>query len=145
MVWNICQMYCMKFHRWWFLLLCLNMLTVWLLKIIMAGKQFQFYLDIICNLDKFYMVLIKFRYLLPLNCMRDRILSLVSVQGTNGGQNQEKLMQCFIIPVCLMWWLSILSKLDCFFFYFLLHAVQYIDNQLITRGYLPMQKRSVKC
>ena len=61
----------------------------------MAGKQFQFYLDIICNLDKFYMVLIKFRYLLPLNCMRDRILSLVSVQGTNGGQNQEKLMQCF--------------------------------------------------
>ena len=38
-----------------------------------------------------------------------------------------------------MWWLSILSKLDCFFFYFLLHAVQYIDNQLITRGYLPTQ------
>ena len=38
-----------------------------------------------------------------------------------------------------MWWLSILSKLDRFFFYFLLHAVQYIDNQLITRGYLPMQ------
>ena len=72
-------------------------------------------------------------------------LSLVSVSGTNGGQNQEKLMQCFIIPVCLMWWLSILSKLDCFFFYFLLHAVQYIDNQLITRGYLPMQKRSVNC
>ena len=68
----------------------------------MAGKQFQFYLDIICNLDKFYMVLIKFRYLLPLNCMRDRILSLVSVQGTNGGQNQEKLMQCFIISMCLM-------------------------------------------
>ena len=60
------------------------------------------YLDIICNLDKFYMVLIKFRYLLPLNCMRDRILSLVSVQGTNGGQNQEKLMQCFIIPLCLI-------------------------------------------
>jgi len=29
----------------------------------MAGKQFQFYLDIICNLDKFYMVLIKFAYL----------------------------------------------------------------------------------
>ena len=28
----------------------------------MAGKQFQFYLDIICNLDKFYMVLIKFVY-----------------------------------------------------------------------------------
>lgn len=67
-------------------------------------------------------------------------MSLVSVSGTNGGQNQEKLMQCFIIPVCLMWWLSILSKLDRFFFYFLLHAVQYIDNQLITRGYLPMQK-----
>lgn len=68
----------------------------------MAEKQFQFYLDIICNLDKFYMVLIKFVYLLPLNCMRDRILSLVSVQGTNGGQNQEKLMQYFIIPLCLI-------------------------------------------
>lgn len=52
----------------------------------MAGKQFQFYLDIICNLDKFYMVLIKFAYLPPLNCTRDRILSLVSVQGTNEGQ-----------------------------------------------------------
>ena len=68
----------------------------------MAGKQFQFYWDIICNLDKFYMVLIKFAYLPPLNCTRDRILSLVSVQGTNGGQNQEKLMQCFIIPVYLI-------------------------------------------
>ena len=68
----------------------------------MAGKQFQFYLDIICNLDKFYMVLIKFAYLPPLNCTRDRILSLVSVQGTNGGQNHEKLIQYFIISVCLM-------------------------------------------
>ncbi len=57
----------------------------------MAGKQFQFYLDIICNLDKFYMVLIKFVYLLPLNCMRDRILSLVSVQGTNGGTKSGKI------------------------------------------------------
>ena len=140
MVWNICQMYCMKFHRWWFLLLCLNMLTVWLLKIIMAGKQFQFYLDIICNLDKFYIVLIKFVYLLPLNCMRDRILSLVSVQGTNGGQNHEKLIQYFIISVCLMCWLSILYKLDCSFFCCLLFIMQYIDNQLIARDYLPMQK-----
>ena len=68
----------------------------------MAGKQFQFYLDIICNLDKFYMVLIKFAYLSLLNCMRDRILSLVSVQGTNGGQNHEKLIQYFIIPLHLM-------------------------------------------
>ena len=123
MVWNIYQMYYMKSHWWWFLLLYSNMLTVWLLEVIMAGKQFQFYWDIICNLDKFYMVLIKFAYLSLLNCMRDRILSLVSVQGTNGGQNQEKLMQCFIIPVCLMCWLSILSKLDRFFFYFLLHVV----------------------
>ena len=71
--------------------------------------------------------------------MRDRILSLVSVQGTNGGQNHEKLIQYFIIPVCLMCWLSILSKLDCPFFYFSLFIMQYIDNQLITRGYLPMQ------
>ena len=50
--------------------------------------------------------------------MRDRILSLVSVQGTNGGQNHEKLIQYFIISVCLMCWLSILSKLDCSFFCF---------------------------
>ena len=57
----------------------------------MAGKQFQFYLDIICNLDKFYMVLIKFVYLRLINCMRDRILSLVSVQGTNGGTKSGKI------------------------------------------------------
>lgn len=50
----------------------------------MAGKQFQFYANIICNLDKFYMVLIKFAYLPPLNCTRDRILSFVSVQRANG-------------------------------------------------------------
>ena len=103
--------------------------TVWLLEVIMAGKQFQFYLDIICNLDKFYMVLIKFAYLPPLNCTRDRILSLVSVQGTNGGQNQEKLIQCFIIPVYLMWWLSILSKLDCFFFHFPMQHIYITDYQ----------------
>ena len=94
-----------------------------IIRIYFGWKTIQFYSNIICNLDKFYMVLIKFAYLPPLNCTRDRILSLVSVQGTNGGQNQEKLIQCFIIPVCLMWWLSILSKLDCFFFYFLLHVV----------------------
>ena len=71
----------------------------------------------------------KFVYLLPLNCMRDRILSLVSVQGTNGGQNQEKLIQCFIIPVYLMWWLSILSKLDCFssIFHYLLCNILIIN------------------
>ena len=140
MVCNIYQMYCMKSHWWWFLLLYSNMLTVWLLEVIMAGKQFQFYWDIICNLDKFYMVLMKFAYLSPSNCMRDRILSLVSVQGTNGGQNHEKLIQYFIISVCLMCWLSMLSKLDCSFFCFLLFIMQYIDNQLITCGYLPMQK-----
>lgn len=94
-----------------------------IIRIYFGWKTIQFYSNIICNLDKFYMVLIKFAYLPPLNCTRDRILSLVSVQGTNGGQNQEKLIQCFIIPVCLMWWLSILSKLDSFFFYFLLHVV----------------------
>lgn len=32
-----------------------------------------------------------------------------------------------------------LSKLDCSFFCFLLFIMQYIDNQLITCGYLPMQ------
>lgn len=94
-----------------------------IIRIYFGWKTIQSYSNIICNLDKFYMVLIKFAYLPPLNCTRDRILSLVSVQGTNGGQNQEKLIQCFIIPVCLMWWLSILSKLDSFFFYFLLHVV----------------------
>lgn len=57
----------------------------------MAGKQFQFYWDIICNLDKFYMVLMKFAYLSSSNCMRDRILSLVSVQGTNGGTKSGKI------------------------------------------------------
>ena len=72
--------------------------------------------------------------------MRDRILSLVSVQGTNGGQNYEKLIQYFIIPLHLMCWLSMLSKLDCFFFYFLLYIVQYVDNQLVICNYLPMQK-----
>ncbi len=86
------------------------------------------------------MVLIKFAYLSLLNCMRDRILSLVSVQGTNGGQNYEKLIQYFIIPLHLMCWLSMLSKLDCFFFYFLLYIVQYVDNQLVICNYLPMQK-----
>lgn len=85
------------------------------------------------------MVLIKFAYLSLLNCMRDRILSLVSVQGTNGGQNYEKLIQYFIIPLHLMCWLSMLSKLDCFFFYFLLYIVQYVDNQLVICNYLPMQ------
>ena len=30
-------------------------------------------------------------------------LSLVSVQGTNGGQNHEKLIQYFIIPLHLMY------------------------------------------
>ena len=69
----------------------------------MAGKQFQFYWDIICNLDKFYMVLIKFAYFTSVKLYEGQNLSLVSVSGTNGGQNQEKLMQCFIIPVCLMW------------------------------------------
>ena len=91
-----------------------------IIRIYFGWKTIQFYSNIICNLDKFYMVLIKFAYLPPLNCTRDRILSLVSVQGTNGGQNQEKLMQCFIIPVCLICWLSMLSKLDCFFFHLLL-------------------------
>lgn len=63
----------------------------------MAGKQFQFYLDIICNLDKFYMVLVKFVYLLPLNCMRDRILSLVFRSGNKlGDKIRKNLMQCFI-------------------------------------------------
>lgn len=33
-----------------------------------------------------------------------------------------------------------LSKLDCFFFYFLLYIVQYVDNQLVICNYLPMQK-----
>lgn len=33
-----------------------------------------------------------------------------------------------------------LSKLDCFFFYFLLYIVQYVDNQLVICDYLPMQK-----
>lgn len=32
-----------------------------------------------------------------------------------------------------------LSKLDCFFFYFLLYIVQYVDNQLVICNYLPMQ------
>ena len=32
-----------------------------------------------------------------------------------------------------------LSKLDCFFFYFLLCIVQYVDNQLVICNYLPMQ------
>lgn len=32
-----------------------------------------------------------------------------------------------------------LSKLDCFFFYFLLYIVQYVDNQLVMCNYLPMQ------
>ena len=35
------------------------------------------------------------------NTSGDRILSLVSVQGTNGGQNHEKLIQYFVIPECL--------------------------------------------
>lgn len=30
-----------------------------------------------------------------------------------------------------------LSKLDCFFFYFLLYIVQYVDNQLVICNYLP--------
>lgn len=29
-----------------------------------------------------------------------------------------------------------LSKLDCFFFYFLLYIVQYVDNQLVICNYL---------
>lgn len=32
-----------------------------------------------------------------------------------------------------------LSKLDCFFFYFLLYIVQYVDNQLVICNYLPIQ------
>lgn len=32
-----------------------------------------------------------------------------------------------------------LSKLDCFFFYFLLYIVQYVDNQLVICNYLPTQ------
>ena len=32
-----------------------------------------------------------------------------------------------------------LSKLDCFFFYFLLYIVQYVDNQLVMCNYLPIQ------
>ena len=114
---NIYQMYYMKSHWRWFLLLYSDIPIAWLSEYILAEQTIQCYSNIICNLDKFYMGLIKFRYLLPLNCMRDRILSLVSVQGTNGGQNQEKLMQCFIIPLCLICWLSMLSKLDCFFFH----------------------------
>ena len=31
------------------------------------------------------------------------------------------------------------SKLDCFFFYFLLYIVQYVDNQLVICNYLPIQ------
>ena len=64
----------------------------------MAGKQFQFYLDIICNLDKFYMVLIKFAYLPPLNCTRDRILSLVSVQGSKRGTKSGKIDTMLYYP-----------------------------------------------
>ena len=81
-------------------------------------KTIQSYSNIICNLDKFYMVLIKFAYFTSVKLYEGQNLSLVSVQGTNGGQNHEKLIQYFIIPVCLMCWLSILSKLDCPFFYF---------------------------
>lgn len=33
-----------------------------------------------------------------------------------------------------------LSKLDCFFFYFLLYIVQYVDNQLVICNYLPVQE-----
>ena len=119
MVGNIYQMYYMKSHWWWFLLLYSNIPITWLSESIFWKKTIQSYSNIICNLDKFYVVLIKFAYLPPLNCTRDRILSLVSVQGTNGGQNHDKLIQCFIISLRLMCWLSILSKLDCFFFYFL--------------------------
>ena len=139
MVGNIYQMYYMKSHWRWFLLLYSNISIAWLSESILAEKTIQFYSNIICNLDKFYMVLIKFAYLPPLNCTRDRILSLVSVSGTNGGQNHEKLIQYFIIPLHLMCWLSMLSKLDCFFFYFLLYIVQYVDNQLVICNYLPMQ------
>ena len=32
------------------------------------------------------------------------------------------------------------AVLDCFFFYFLLYIVQYVDNQLVICNYLPMQK-----
>lgn len=85
------------------------------------------------------MVLIKFAYLSLLNCMRDRILSLVSVQGTNGGQNHEKLIQYFIIPLHLMYWLSMSSKLDCFFFYFLLYIIYHVGSQLVVCYYFPMQ------
>ena len=47
--------------------------------------------------------MIKFAYFTSVKLYEGQNLSLVSVSGTNGGQNQEKLMQCFIIPVCLMW------------------------------------------
>lgn len=36
-----------------------------------------------------------------------------------------------------------LSKLDCFFFYFLLYIVQYVDNQLVICNYLPMQEINI--
>ena len=96
-----------------------------IIRIYFLKKTIQSYSNIICNLDKFYVVLIKFAYLPPLNCTRDRILSLVSVQGTNGGQNHDKLIQCFLIPLRLMCWLSILSKLDCFFLLSIVHCIIY--------------------
>lgn len=38
-----------------------------------------------------------------------------------------------------------LSKLDCFFFYFLLYIVQYVDNQLVICNYLPDAECVIKC
>ena len=87
MVGNIYQMYYMKSHWWWFLLLYSNTPIVWLSGSILAEKTIQFYSNIICNL----VVSMKFVYLSSLNCTRDRILSLVSVQGTNGGQKCWKI------------------------------------------------------
>ena len=53
MVGNIYQMYYMKSHRWWFLLLYSNTPIVWLSGSILTEKTIRFYSNIICNLDKF--------------------------------------------------------------------------------------------
>ena len=122
MVGNIYQMYYMKSHWWWFLLLYSNMSIAWLSESILAEKQFS-------SIRILSVTWISLRgtdkicLFTSVKLYEGQNLSLVSVSGTNGGQNQEKLMQCVIIPVCLMCWLSILSKLDRFFFYFLLHVV----------------------
>ena len=71
----------------------------------MAGKQFQFYLDIICNLDKFYMVLIKFRYLLPLNCMRQNFVPCIrsgNKRGTKSGKIDAMFYYSFVFNMLII-------------------------------------------